>query len=64
MLFEETADDILTDIFVDYENVEKIIKKLSSQSGPGQDGVPPHCMKNGGTLIVETITDIARDSLN
>ena len=63
VIFEESQSDVLTDIIVEYENVEKIISKLSSKSGPGLDRVTLHCFKYGGSLIVEAITDIARDSL-
>ena len=63
MIFEESVSDVLTDITVEYDDIERIIRKLSSKSGPGPDGVPTLCLKNRGTLVVEAIVDIARESL-
>ena len=48
---------------VDFREVQSIVAKLPLKSGPGPDGVPPHCLKYGGDVLVEALVDIARESL-
>ena len=54
----------LHDIYIDREFLKKSIAKLSCQSGPGPDGVPPLCLKNGGNYILDALQDISQISLS
>ena len=44
---------------VDPEKVKDILRKLPTKSGPGPDGIPPHCLKYGGVTAVSAVSDIA-----
>ena len=62
-LFENVNSEAnLCDIYIDYDFIEKTLKQLLSKSGPGPDGVPPHCLKYGGLFIINAVAEIARDS--
>ena len=50
-------------IYIDRECIVKALAKLSLQSGPGPDGIPPHCIKYGGDIILEAVVDLARSTL-
>ena len=49
---------------IDRKNIKDAISKLSNKSGPGPDGVPPHCYKNGGEFILDMLEDLTRLSLH
>ena len=62
-LFEDCYEDsipVIDDIHINSKDILEAISKLSNKSGPGPDGVPPHCYKNGGDFILDVIEDITR----
>ena len=50
-------------IVFSFNEVQEILNKLPLKSGPGPDGLPPHCLKYGGSLVVEAICDIGTSTL-
>ena len=62
-LLNNEHDSKLCDIYFSDEVINEAIKKLSCKSGPGPDGIPPHCLKYGGNLIITALTDIANISM-
>ena len=51
----------LHEFAVDPEKVKEILKELPTKSGPGPDGIPPHCLKYGGETVISAMCDIAGD---
>ena len=54
----------ISDITISYDDVYKVITKLSNGAAMGPDGLPVHVFKNGGEFIVSAILDITRDSMD
>ena len=51
----------LSDFSIDPVKVREILLKLPTKSGPGPDGIPPHCLKYGGDTVVVAVVDIGRE---
>ena len=50
----------LREFTIDPVKVREILLKLPTKSGPGPDGIPPHCLKYGGDTVVIAVVDIGR----
>ena len=49
------------DFEIEHEAVKKILCNLPLKSGPGPDGVLPHCLKFGGETILIAVVEIGRE---
>ena len=58
------SEPFINDIYVNKELVKEALRKMKSGSAIGPDGVPVECLKNGGELILEAISDIVRTSVD
>ena len=54
----------LSEFSIDPLTVREILSKLPTKSGPGPDGIPPHCLKYGGDTVIVAVVDIGREMFN